>query len=123
MDLVTLTIATDKIEFRCNSELTEAERTSAVEKFTRLAQEYSEIVRIYIDVEREEAHSDNPASFVAKGQIEVGGPDLLASVANGDALKCIEFLLENFDRQLRRRTHRRARISLRAPKTPPPSHG
>jgi putative sigma-54 modulation protein len=122
MDLVTLTIATDKIEFRCNSELTEAERTSAVERFTRLAKDYPEIVRMYVDVECS-ADSDDPASFVAKGQIELGGPDLLASVANGDASKCIEFLLENFDRQLRRRTHRRARISLRAPKTPPPSHG
>src|SRR5438552_9405615 len=102
MDLVSLTIATDKIEFRCNAELTDAERTSAVEKISRLTQEYLEIVRVYIDVERD-ADSSRPSAFIAKGQIGLGGPDILASVADRDALKSVEILLEYFARQLHRR--------------------
>jgi putative sigma-54 modulation protein len=119
MDLVSLTIATDKIEFRCNAELTEAERCAAVEKMCRLTREYTEIIRVYIDVERD-ADASRPSSFVAKGQIELGGPAILASIADRDPLKSVEILLEYFARQLHRRNHRRDRVSLRAPKTPPP---
>jgi len=116
MDLVTLTVATDKVEFRCNAELSEAERNATVEKFTRLAQSYPEIIRMYIDVECD-ASSDHPATFVAKGQIEMGGPGLLASVTDANACKAVEFLLENFDRQLRRRKLPQVRTSLRAPRS------
>jgi putative sigma-54 modulation protein len=118
MDLVTLTVATDKVEFRCNAELSDAERTAAVERMTRLVNSHPELVRMYVDVERDpEPHH---APFIAKGQIEIEGPNLLASVADENALKSVEFLLENFDRQLRRRKLPRVRTTLRAPRTPPP---
>jgi ribosome-associated translation inhibitor RaiA len=123
MNLVTLTVATDKVEFRCNAELTEAERTAAMERLTRLTQTYPEITRMYVDVERDSDSED--AAFVAKGQVGIEGPDLLASVADPNALTAIEFLLENFDRQLRRqklKTPRaRASTSLRAPRSNPPA--
>jgi hypothetical protein len=63
----------------------------------------------------------NHGSFIAKGQIEIEGPNLLASVADENALKSVEFLLENFDRQLRRRKLPRVRTTLRAPRTAPPT--
>lgn len=110
MDLVTRTVAADKVEFRCNAPLSDAERSAAMEKITRFAQAYSEIVRIYVDVERD-ADSDRP-SFIAKGQIEIGGPGVLASVADQSALRSVEYLVENFDRQLRRRKPPRARAHL-----------
>lgn len=120
MDLVTLTVATDKIELRCNAELSEAERTGAIEKLRRFARDRPEIARVYIDIERE-VDSPPPAPFVAKGQIEIGGPDLLASVADRDPLTALEFLIENFDRQLLRRRLSKIRVSLRAPQEAPAS--
>jgi ribosome-associated translation inhibitor RaiA len=119
MDLVTLTVATDKAEFRCNAELSETERTAAMEMIDRLAKRHPEIVRVYVDVEQD-VGSDEPRSCIAKGQIDLGGPNLLASVANGEPLKSIEFLLENFDRQLRRcKQPPKVRTSIRAPQSTP----
>ena len=115
MDLVTLTVATEKVEFRCNAELSDADRTSTIERLTRLAQAYPEIVRVYVDVERDA--DDDFFSFIAKGQIEMQGPNVLASVADENAVRSVEFLLENFDRQLRRRKLPRVREMLRAPRS------
>jgi putative sigma-54 modulation protein len=116
MDLVTLTVATDKVEFRSNSELSEAERTSAMERMTRLTQAHPEIVRMYVDVECDPA-SDQP-TFIAKGEVEIEGPNLLASVADPQTLKALEFLIENFDRQLRRRKLPKVRTSVRVSRNP-----
>ena len=120
MDLVTLTVATDKVEFRCNAQLSEADRSTAMERITRFAQSHPEIMRMYVDVECD-AESAQPSSFIAKGQVEIGGPGLLASVADRSALKSVEYLVENFDRQLRRRKLPRVRTSLRAPRALQPS--
>lgn len=120
MDLVTLTVATEKVELRCNSELNDAERSAAVEKITRFAQSRPEIQRLFVDIERE-ADLDHPSPFVAKGQLQMNGPDVLASVADRDALTAIAFLLDNFERQLRRRSQNRVQVSLRVPHSPPRS--
>ena len=119
MDLVILTVAADKVEFRCNAQLSEADRSTAMEKMTRFAKSHPEIARMYVDVECD-AESAEPSSFIAKGQVEIGGPGLLASVADRSALKSVEYLVENFDRQLRRRKLPRVRTSLRA-RTPQPA--
>jgi putative sigma-54 modulation protein len=119
MDLVTRTVATDKVEFRCNAPLSEADRSTAMEKIARFARSHPEIVRMSVDVECD-AESDQPSSFVAKGQVEIGGPGLLASVADHSALKCVEYLVENFDRQLRRRKPARVRSFLPPPRAPQP---
>ena len=115
MDLDTVTFAAHKVEFRCNSPLSESERSLAVEKITRFAQAYPEIGRMHVDVECD-TDADRP-SFIAKGQIEIGGPAILASVADHSALKSVEYLVENFDRQLRRRKHPRLRASSGTPRT------
>jgi len=46
--------------------------------------------------------------FVAKGHIEVGGPDLIARVASEDGYKSIDLLVDRLDRMLRERTRARA---------------
>jgi ribosome-associated translation inhibitor RaiA len=112
MDLVTLTIATGKLEIRCNAALTEEDRTSAIEKLNRLTQAHPEINRLYVDIERDE-DLDHP-SYITKGLLEIDGPNLLASVADENALKAVEFLVENFDRQLRRRRRLASAQSARA---------
>lgn len=118
----TVATATDKVDFRCNVPLPEADRLMAMEKISRFAHSHPEIARMHVDVECD-VQSDQPSSFVAKGQVEIGGPGLLASVADHSALKSVEYLVENFDRQLRRRKHPRFRTStsLRAPCAQPAS--
>jgi putative sigma-54 modulation protein len=78
-------------------------RVHALEKLSRFVRlhEHS-IVRLHIDVERNPQASEYD-QFTAKGQLELDGPAMLASVASDDPLRSIEFLLEKFDRQLRRR--------------------
>jgi len=120
MELVTLTVATGKIDFRCNTELSEADRNAALEKLHRLTQQHPEISRVFVDVERD-ADPVQPSSYVAKGQIAQDGPDLLASVADTNPLTAVEFLLDNFIWQLRRHRSPQVRVKLRAPKSSVPS--
>jgi len=70
---------------------------------------------MYVDVEKD-ADADF-FSYIAKGQIEMEGPNVLASVADENAARSVEFLLENFDRQLRRRNLPRVRAMHRAPRS------
>ena len=83
-------------------ELTAALRAGATEKAGRLLRHNHEIVRIRIDLEldktREVGHR-----FIAKGHIEIGGPDLVASVTSEDGYKSLDLLVDKLDELLRRR--------------------
>ena len=59
-------------------ELTDALRAAATEKAARLLRHNSHIVRIRVDLELTRGHGV-PDKFIAKGHIEIGGPDLIAS--------------------------------------------
>jgi putative sigma-54 modulation protein len=84
-------------------------RVAALEKLSRFVRQYdSRIVRVHVDVERN-LHAGEYDQFTAKGQLELDGPALLASVSSDDPLRSLEFLLEKFDRQLRRRPRGQAR--------------
>jgi len=88
--------------------LTEAMKASIEEKAERLLRHEPRILRVRIDVESE--NRGGTTLFLAKGHIEIGGPDLLASVATEDAYKSIDLLIDKLDRMLRKRaTARRAR--------------
>lgn len=93
-------------------ELTDALKTAVREKVTRLLRHEPRIVRIRIDIEHDRTRDHN-SEFVAKGHIEVGGPDILASVASEDAYKSIDTLMDKLDGSLRRRhsEHREKRHS------------
>ena len=114
MDLITLTVATNKIELRCNSGLRDAERMAVMDEIGRLPTIYPEIKRVYVDIERD-AVTQPSGPLVAKGRVDLGGSDILASVADQDAFHAVNVLIENFERQLRRRKEHRVRVSLRAP--------
>lgn len=78
-------------------------RVAALEKLSRFVRHYdSRILHLHVDVERNPQASEYD-QFTAKGQLELDGPALLASVSSDDPLRSLEFLLEKFDRQLRRR--------------------
>ncbi|MEY4939861.1 MAG: hypothetical protein RIQ93_1596 [Verrucomicrobiota bacterium] len=83
-------------------ELTDALRAIATEKAGRLIRHHGDIVRVRLDLEFDQTRSVEH-HFLAKGHIEIGGPDLLASVASEDGYKSLNLLMDKLDEQLRRR--------------------
>jgi len=83
-------------------DLTEALRQSVLHKAERLLRHNDYIVRIRIDLELDQT-KDITSKFIAKGHIEIGGPDLIASVASDDCYKSIDLLVDKLDRLLERR--------------------
>lgn len=82
--------------------LTDAMRTVLHEKVGRLLRHEPRIDRIRIDLDHDTSRGRDV--FVAKGHIEIGGPDLLATVAADDAYKAADLLIDKLDRMLNRRT-------------------
>ena len=78
-----------------------------MEKSTRLLRHNDHIVRVRVDLEHDHTKGDR-AAFLAKGHIEISGPDLIASVASEDAYKSLDLLVDKLDRMLRERSRHRA---------------
>jgi putative sigma-54 modulation protein len=87
-------------------DLTEALRCAAENKAVRLLRHNEHIIRIRIDIEFDKTRGARE-QFIAKGHIEIGGPDLLASMASDDAYKSIDLLVDKLDGLLRTRHGRR----------------
>ena len=83
-------------------ELTDAIRDAVAEKSARLFRHEDHIVRLRIDLEHDKTQHVNHR-FVAKGQIEIRGPDLIASVTCDDAYKSVDLLVDKLDGLLRKR--------------------
>ena len=81
--------------------LTAAMKAALETKTERLFRHEPRIVRLRVDVHRE-LRGRSPV-FVAKGQIEIAGPDLSASVNTENAYASINLLIDKLDRMLRRR--------------------
>jgi len=82
-------------------DLTPALRQRVAEKVSRLLRHEPRIDRIRIELDHDK--TKGVARFVAKGRIEISGPDLIASVSDGDAYKSIDLLVDKLDAALRRR--------------------
>lgn len=87
--------------------LTDALRSAMIAKAERLFRHEPRIIRVRVDLDRE--HRNGAPLFVAKGRIELHGPDLLASVVSNDAYKSVDWLIDRLDRMLRRRATVRMR--------------
>jgi putative sigma-54 modulation protein len=83
-------------------DLTPALRQRLADKVARLLRHEPRIDRIRLDLENDK--TKGPFHFVAKGRIEIPGPDLIASVDNEDAYKAIDLLVDKLDAALRRRS-------------------
>lgn len=83
-------------------DLTEALKHAVRDKVAKLLRHQPRIIRIRVDLENDRTKGHD-AQFVAKGRIEIGGPDLLAAVASADAYRAIDALVELLDRALRKR--------------------
>ena len=91
-------------------ELTDALRTAVAEKTARLFRHEEHIIRLRIDLESDKT-KDVSQRYLAKGHIEIRGPDLNASVASEDAYKSIDLLVDKLDGLLRKRSnHRKDKI-------------
>lgn len=82
--------------------LTESMKAAVHEKVARLLRHEPRIDRIRIDVDHDKTKGSKP-HFIAKGQIEIGGPDLVASVDSDDAYKSVDLLMDKLDGLLRKR--------------------
>jgi putative sigma-54 modulation protein len=82
--------------------LTEALRAYVVNKAGRLLRHNDYIIRLRVDLEHDKT-ATVARQFVAKGHIEIGGPDLIAAVNSDDAYKSIDLLTDKLDALLRRR--------------------
>jgi putative sigma-54 modulation protein len=84
-------------------ELTDALKNIAHEKVSRLFRHEERIIRIRIELEWDK-RNDPQRQFIAKGHIEILGPDLNCSVASGDGMKSLDLLIDKLDRMIRRRS-------------------
>ncbi|HEY9250003.1 MAG TPA: ribosome-associated translation inhibitor RaiA [Rariglobus sp.] len=72
------------------------------EKAARLLRHEPRIDRIRIDIELDKTKTAKD-HFIAKGQIEIGGPDIVASTDSDDAYKSVDLLADKLDGLLRKR--------------------
>jgi len=86
------------VHFDLNADL----RATIEDKVARLLRHEEHIVRVRLDIEHDKARDPNQA-FVAKGHIEIHGPDLVASVTSDDPQKSLDELIDKLDRMLRKR--------------------
>lgn len=87
--------------------LTDAMKATLAAKAERLFRHEPRAMRIRINVERD--LRGGTRSFVAKGRIELPGPDMTASVRMEDAYAAINLLHDKLDRMLRKRNTNRLR--------------
>jgi putative sigma-54 modulation protein len=87
-------------------ELTDAMQSVMREKFEALLRHNEYIVRINIRL-RQDQRLGTEHHYSATAQIEIGGPDIIASADGKEAYDVIDELVEKLDRQLKSRQGRR----------------
>ena len=87
-------------------ELTEAMQNVIHDKFAALLRHNDYIVRIHVRLHQDQTLGAD-YHYTATGQIEIGGPDLVASAEGKDAYEVIDQLVEKLERQLERRHGKR----------------
>jgi putative sigma-54 modulation protein len=95
--------AGSRIIVRCaHFEPTPALQTAAEEMASRLLRHEEHILRIRFDLEHDRTRNPDHA-FVAKGHIEIRGPDLIASAESNEPLTALDALIDKLDALLRKR--------------------
>ncbi|WP_415909498.1 ribosome hibernation-promoting factor, HPF/YfiA family [Oleiharenicola sp. Vm1] len=97
----------DKIHVRgIHVTLTPALTQAMHEKAERLLRHNSHIVRIRMDLEFSDVKTPEQR-FTAKAQVEIDGPDLVASATSEDGYKSVDLLVDKLDKLLRERHAKR----------------
>jgi putative sigma-54 modulation protein len=81
-------------------DLTDALRAFIESKCERLFRHQARIIRIRVDLEYDKLHKGKPR-FLAKGRIEISGPDFVVTMESEDAYKAIDLMSQKLDRLLR----------------------
>lgn len=89
-----------------NMDLTEALKSTVVDKVSKLFEHEGQIIRMRVELGVEQA-AHNEKCFAAKGHIEIRGKDLFANVKDADLYRAIDSLVTKMDRMLRRRSRLR----------------
>ncbi len=87
-------------------ELTAAMQNIIREKFSALLRHNDRIVRVFVRLHQDQLRGQQ-YHYTATGQIEISGPDLVATVKGDDAYNVLDGLVEKLDQQLRDRHERR----------------
>jgi len=97
----------DKITVRgIHLNLTPALTEAMHQKAERLLRHNSHIIRIRMDLEFNDTKSPDQR-FIAKAQVEIDGPDLIASATSDDGYKSVDLLVDKLDTLLRNRHGKR----------------
>lgn len=83
-------------------ELTEAMKNAIREKFSRLLRHNEWIIRINVRLHQDQKLG-HEYHYTATAQIEIGGPDIVASVDGKEAYDVIDGLVDKLDKLLARR--------------------
>lgn len=87
-------------------ELTAAMQNAIREKFAVLLRHNDTIVRINVRLHQDQTLGTEH-HYTGTAQIEIGGPDIIASAEGKDAYEVMDILVDKLDRQLERRHGRR----------------
>ena len=99
-----------------NFSLSDDLRTSITDRVARVAHVEPQIERIGIELSRDD-NSDEHHRFVAKAQIDFGGPAMFTTVTAGDASLAVEFLIAKLEQRLRRQRVPTAKARAATPPT------
>lgn len=84
-----------------NLELTDSLKQEVYSKMEKLFKHQEKIIRLRIDLEYS-PNRNHEDEFIAKGRIEIEGPDMVISIASSDMYKSINELSDKLDRKIRR---------------------
>jgi putative sigma-54 modulation protein len=87
-------------------DLTDAMQNAIQDKFAVLLRHNEHIVRINVRVHRDQTLGTEH-HYTATGQVEIGGPDLVASAEGKEAYDVLDELADKLSRQLERRQGKR----------------
>ena len=84
-------------------ELTDALKNFVQEKVDKLYRHETRIIRVRFELDIDKNHNkDRP--FIAKGIIEINGPQMVVTEATHDMHKSIDEVVKKLDRKIRRRS-------------------
>jgi len=83
-------------------DITAAMRAHAEGVAERLLRHNDHLIRVRIDLQHDHTRGIGD-QFIAKGHLEISGPDLIASITSDDAYKSLDLLADKLDRILRDR--------------------
>jgi len=83
-------------------ELTQSLKTFVSEKVERLFRHEERIIRIRVELECDPKQAVSNR-FIAKGHVNIHGPDLNATVSSDECHKAVSLMIDKIDRMLERR--------------------